>query len=180
MIKISLIDKDTAKAISYIEKGKLMFEDNLDIINQEINIYLAQKKLDQLKEKLNTAIEVAPDNEVLYTVLATIYQKNNELDKAEASYLKAIELKPDYEIANYNLGVMFFNAGNTWNEKLNNLPPKETAKAKEYETKANEQFKKAVVYLEKSYEASPDKNTKKQLRQLFLRLGETEKADKYK
>ena len=92
MIKISLIDKDTAKAISYIEKGKLMFEDNLDIINQEINIYLAQKKLDQLKEKLNTAIEVAPDNEVLYTVLATIYQKNNELDKAEASYLKAIEV----------------------------------------------------------------------------------------
>jgi hypothetical protein len=75
---------------------------------------------------------------------------------------------------------MFFNAGNNWNEKLNNLPPKETAKAKEYETKANEQFKKAVVYLEKSYEASPDKNTKKQLRQLFLRLGETEKADKYK
>jgi len=180
MIKISLIDKDTAKAISYIEKGKLMFEDNLDIINQEINIYLAQKKLDQLKDKLNAAIEVAPDNEVLYTVLATIYQKNNELDKAEASYLKAIELKPDYEIANYNLGVMFFNAGNTWNEKLNNLPPKETAKAKEYETKANEQFKKAVVYLEKSYEISPDKNTKKQLRQLFLRLGETEKADKYK
>jgi hypothetical protein len=180
MIKISLIDKDTAKALSYIEKGKLMFEENLDIINQEINIYLAQKKLDQLKDKLNKAIEVAPDNEVLYTILATIYQKNNELDKAESSYLKALELKPDYEIANYNLGVMYFNAGNSWNEKLNNLPPKESSKAKEYETKANEQFKKAVVYLEKSYEASPDKNTKKQLRQLFLRLGETEKADKYK
>lgn len=180
LVRISLINKDTAKAISYVDKGRLMFEDNMDLINQEINIYLAQKKIDVLKDKLAKAIEVAPDNEVLHTVMATIYQKNNELDKAETSYLKALELKPDYEIANYNLGVMFFNAGNAWNEKLNNLPPKETAKAKEYEAKANEQFKKAVTYLEKSYEVSPDKNTKKQLRQLFLRLGETEKADKYK
>lgn len=180
MIKLSLQDRDTVKALSYIDKGKILFEDNLDIINQEINIFLAQKKIDALKDKLNKAIEIAPDNEVLYTILATIYQKNNELDKAEASYLKSLELKPDYEIANYNLGVMYFNAGNAWNEKLNNLPPKETAKAKEYETKANEQFKKAVIYLEKSYELAPDKNTKKQLRQLFLRLGETEKADKYK
>ncbi len=180
MIKLSLQDKDTVKALSYVEKGKILFEDNLDLINQEINIYLAQKKIDVLKDKLAKAIDLAPDNEVLHTILATIYQKNNELDKAEASYLKSLELKPDYEIANYNLGVMYFNAGNAWNEKLNNLPPKETAKAKEYETKANEQFKKAVIYLEKSYELSPDKNTKKQLRQLFLRLGETEKADKYK
>jgi len=180
MIKISLIEKDTAKALAYIDKGKLMFEENIDIINQEINIYLAQKKLDQLKDKLNKAIEVTPDNEVLHTILASIYQKNNELEKAEASYLKALELKPDYEIANYNLGVMYFNAGNEWNEKLNNLPAKESSKSQEYQSKANDQFKKAVVYLEKSYEASPDKNTKKQLRQLFLRLGETEKADKYK
>lgn len=180
MIKLSLQDKDTAKALSYVDKGKILFEDNLDLINQEINIYLAQKKIDVLKDKLAKAIDLAPDNEVLHTILATIYQKNNELEKAEASYLKSLELKPDYEIANYNLGVMYFNAGNSWNEKLNNLPPKETAKAKEYEGKANEQFKKAVIYLEKSYELSPDKNTKKQLRQLFLRLGETEKADKYK
>ncbi len=180
LVKISLINKDTAKAISYIDKGKLIFEDNMELINQEINIYLAQKKIDVLKDKLAKAIEIAPDNEVLHTVMATIYQKNNELDKAETSYLKALELKPDYEIANYNLGVMFFNAGNSWNEKLNALPPKETVKAKEYEGKANEQFKKAVIYLEKSYEVSPDKNTKKQLRQLCLRLGETEKAEKYK
>jgi hypothetical protein len=47
---------------------------------------------------------------------------------------------------------MYFNTGNEWNEKLGALPPKETAKAKEYEAKANEYFKKAVVNFEKSYE----------------------------
>lgn len=180
MVKLSLLDKDTAKALTYIEKGKLVFEDNMDLVNQEINIYLARNKTNELKTKLTDAINLAPDNEVLHAVLANLYQKTNETDKAEAEYLKALEVKPDYEIANYNLGVMYFNKGNEWNDKLGALPPKETAKAKEYETKANEYFRKAVVNFEKSYEVSPDKATKQQLRKLFLRLGETEKAEKYK
>jgi len=180
MVKLSLIDRDTTKALEYIEKGKLMFEDNMELVNSEINIYLARNKTDELKTKLNDAINLAPDNEVLHAILANLYQKTNEKDKAEAEYVKALEIKPDYEIANYNLGVMYFNTGNEWNDKLGALPPKETAKAKEYEAKANEYFKKAVVNFEKSYEVSPDKATKQQLRKLFLRLGETEKADKYK
>ncbi|MBL7935101.1 MAG: tetratricopeptide repeat protein, partial [Bacteroidia bacterium] len=134
----------------------------------------------ELKDKLTNAIELSPDNEILHAILATIYQKTNENDKAEAEYLKALEIKPDYDLANYNLGVMYFNTGNEWNAKLGDLPPKETAKAKEYEEKANEYFKKAVVNFEKSYEVSPDKATKQQLFRLFTRLGETEKAAKYK
>lgn len=180
MVKLSLLDKDTTKALEYIGKGKQMFEDNMELVNQEINIYLARNKTDELKSKLNSAIELSPDNEVLHVILANIYQKTNENDKAEAEYLKALEIKPDYEIANYNLGVMYFNSGNEWNDKLGALPPKETAKAKEYEGKANDYFRKAVGNFEKSYEVSPDKATKQQLRKLFLRLGETEKADKYK
>jgi predicted Zn-dependent protease len=180
MIKISLIDRDTTKALDYIAKGKLMFEDNMELINQEINIYLARNKTNELKDKLTAAIELSPDNEVLHAILANLYQKTNEKDKEEAEYLKALEIKSDYEIANYNLGVMYFNTANEWNDKLGALPPKETAKAKEYEGKANEYFRKAVANFEKSYEVSPDKATKQQLRKLFLRLGETEKADKYK
>lgn len=180
MVKLSLLDKDTTKALEYIGKGKLMFEDNMELVNQEINIYLARNKTDELKSKLSSAIELSPDNEVLHVILANIYQKTNENEKAEAEYVKALEIKPDYEIANYNLAVMYFNMGNEWNDKLGALPPKETAKAKEYETKANDYFRKAVVNFEKSYEVSPDKATKQQLRKLFLRLGETEKADKYK
>ncbi len=180
MVKLSLIDRDTTKALDYISKGKMLFEDNMDLINQEINIYLARNKTNELKDKLTKAIEVTPDNEVLHAILANLYERTKEYEKAEAEYVKALEIKPDYEVANYNLGVLYFNQGNEWNDKLGALPPKETAKAKEYETKANEYFKKAVVNFEKSYEVSPDKATKQQLRRLFLRLGETEKADKYK
>jgi tetratricopeptide (TPR) repeat protein len=117
----------------------------MDLINQEINIYLARNKTNELKDKLTAAIELSPDNEVMHAILANLYQKTNEKDKAEAEYLKALDIKPDYEIANYNLGVMYFNTANEWNDKLGALPPKETAKAKEYETKANEYFKKQLL-----------------------------------
>jgi tetratricopeptide (TPR) repeat protein len=122
MVKLSLVDRDTVKALSYIGKGKAMFEDNMELINQEINIYLARNKTNELKDKLTTAIEVAPDNEVLHAVLANLYQKTKESDKAEAEYLKALEIKPDYEIANYNLGVMYFNIGKEWNDKSGAYP----------------------------------------------------------
>lgn len=179
MTQIMLGVKDTAKALSYIEKGKAVFDDNMDLTNLEINIYLAQGKSNQLVEKLQTAIQ-ANDNEVLHAILANIYTKKGELDKAEQEYLKSLEIKPDYEVANYNLGVVYFNKGNDWNKKAGDLPPKEAAKAKEYDAKAAEEWKKAVTYLEKSYEVSPDKATKQRLFQLLNKLGETEKAAKYK
>ncbi|MBA3705885.1 MAG: tetratricopeptide repeat protein [Bacteroidetes bacterium] len=181
MIKISLLqEKDTVKALSYVDKGKLLFEDNAELIDQEIKIYLKQNKTDVLKKKLLDAIAVSPDNEVLHATLANVYEKTNELENAEKEYVKALEIKPDYEAANYNLGAVYFNAGNEWNKKLNELPLSETKKVKEYEAKANDYFKKAAVNFEKSYEVAPDAATKQRLRKLYLKLGETEKAEKYK
>jgi tetratricopeptide (TPR) repeat protein len=103
MIALSLANRDTTGALSYIEKGKQMFDDNMAIIGTEIDIYLARKKTDVLKDKLNAAIELAPDNEVLHVVLADIYRRTNQFENAEKEYLKALELKPEYEPANYNL-----------------------------------------------------------------------------
>src|SRR6218665_1264869 len=179
MVKISLMDKDTAAALSYIDKGKLMFEDNMDLITSELDIYIARKKTDVLKERLRSAIEVSPDNEVLHFVLANLYKGTNNFADAEKEYLKSIELKADYEPAVYNLGVLYYSSGKEWNDKLNALPPKDP-KTKEYETKSNDYFKKAAGYFETSYEVTKDKRTRQILRQLCLRLGETEKAEKYK
>lgn len=179
MIKIAMTDKDTAMALSYIDKGKLMFEDNMDLITSELDIYIARKKTDVLKDKLKAAIDVSPDNEILHFVLANLYKGTNQPADAEKEYLKAVELKPDYEPAVYNLGVLYYSSGKEWNDKLNALPPKDP-KTKEYETKSNEYFKKAVGYFETSYDITKDKRTRQILRQLLLRLGETEKAEKYK
>lgn len=73
MVKLALIDRDTTKALEYIGKGKLMFEDNMELVNSEINIYLARNKTDELKTKLTDAINLSPDNEVLHAILANLY-----------------------------------------------------------------------------------------------------------
>lgn len=179
MVRIALQTKDTAMALAYIEKGKVMFEDNMDLITSELDIYIVRKQTDVLKKKLTSAIEVSPDNEILHFVLANLYKGTGQPENAEKEYLKAVEIRPDYEPAIYNLGVLFYSSGKEWNDKLNALPLKDP-KTKEYETKSNDAFKKAVGYFETSYDMTKDKRTKQILRQLFLRLGETEKADKYK
>jgi tetratricopeptide (TPR) repeat protein len=179
MAKLYLFDKDTVKSLSYIDKGKAMFEDNTDLTNLELNIYMAQKKTNILKDKLNAAIEVSPDNEMLHFILGNLYKETKDNTSAEKEYLKTLDLKPDYEPANYNLGALYYTIGKEWNDKLNNLPPKDP-KTKEYEKNKDDGFKKAVVYLEKSYLVDKNDKTKKILFQLFTRLGETEKAEKYK
>jgi tetratricopeptide (TPR) repeat protein len=180
LVKLSLIDKDTASALNYIEKGKLLFEDNMELINAELNIYLARKKTDELKAKLEKAIAIAPDNEVLHNVLGNLYNKTKQLELAEKEYAKAIELKSDYADAYYNLAVIYYNQGKEWNDKLNAAAPKDP-KIKEYETKFNDAWTKAATNFEGYYDLNTkDLQTKKLLLQIHTRLGNTEKAAKYK
>ena len=180
MVKISLMDKDTNAALSYIEKGKIMFEDNMTLIGTEIDIFLARKKINELKDKLNKAIDLAPDNELLHAVLGQVYEKSGDLVNSEKEYLKALEIKPDYEIINFKLGAFYFNLAAEFNKKLNELPPKETVKSKDYNEKIIDNFKKAIPFLEKAFETNPDKAYKQRIFQAYSRLGETEKALKYK
>ncbi len=180
MVKISLMDKDTSAALSYIEKGKIMFEDNMTLIGTEIDIFLARKKINELKDKLNKAIDLAPDNELLHAVLGQVYEKSGDLVNSEKEYLKALEIKPDYEIINFKLGAFYFNLAAEFNKKLNELPPKETVKSKDYNEKIIDNFKKAIPFLEKAFESNPDKAYKQRIFQAYSRLGDTEKALKYK
>lgn len=179
--RLALSKGDTATALDFLHKGQSIFDDNIDLLNIEIEILSRQKKLNELKQKLIEAAEASPDNEAYHAVLANIYDKLGEKENAEKEYLKALELNPKNEPVLFNLAAYYFNTGNEWNKKLGNLPPKETQKAKEYEAKSNEYYKKATQYFEEYYALKPDdKAVKQRLRQLYLRFGDTEKADKYK
>lgn len=179
MSKTCLAQKDTAGALSYLDKGLVLFDDNIDLLTLQIDILMKQKRNDELKKKLETAVEISPDSDILHAVLADLYAKLNEIDKAEKEYLKAVELNPKSEYTLFNLGALYFNAGNEWNKKFNDLPPKD-AKAKDYETKSDANFRKAIIYFEQYYALKPDAAVKQRLRKIYALLGETEKAEKYK
>src|SRR5206468_4005973 len=62
MSNIYLAKADTATALSYIENGRNLYEDNQKLINEEIRLYIAQGKSEVLIDKLSKAIESTPDN----------------------------------------------------------------------------------------------------------------------
>lgn len=156
MSRIYLSEKDTTKALQYIEMGRAIFDEDIKLINAELTIYIQQGKLDVLLEKINKALESAPDNEFLYYTQGLIYNDKKELEKAEVSYKKVLELKPDHVDANFELGKLYFNKGVEWNNKSGKLPLSETKKQKEYDDNAANDFKAAIPYFEKTHELNPN------------------------
>lgn len=75
--------KDTAKAMSYIEMGRKKFPTEKDLINQELNIYIAQNRQDALLARLNETLDMDPENTTL------LYVRGNVYDNFSSSTYKA-------------------------------------------------------------------------------------------
>ena len=176
MSKIFLFEKDTVKALQYIELGRSLFDDDSKLINAELTLYIQQGKTDILLEKINKAIETAPDNELLYYTQGLIYKDKKQLDKAEAAYKKVLELKPDHIDANFELGALYFNRGVEWNNKAASVPLSDTKKAKEYDDNAAADFKNSIPYFEKVHALNPtDLAVIQSLKKLYGRTGDDAK-----
>lgn len=187
MSRILLQEKDTAKALSYVEMGRAAFEEHPGLISQEIAIYVEQGKTNELVDKISGAIEVDQENERLYLMRGTLYEKRNELEKAIADYKKALELKEDLMEANYNLGNLLFGQAADMATAANTIKDNtEFAKAKE---KIDQKLKDSQPYLERSRELNPKKTdddkslyntTLNLLKQLYARTNQMDKYNEVK
>lgn len=187
MDRLYLEEKDTAKALTYVDQGRKIFDENTTLLNEEIRIYSQQGKIDVLITKFDDAISINPDNEMLYYNRGTLNENKKNFANAEADYKKAIELKPDYLDANYGLGTLYFNQAADVIKSTSNMKSNE-----EFDKAKNEYiklFKTAEPYLEKAMELNPrktddDKNlftaTLNSLKQLYARTEENVKYQKIK
>jgi hypothetical protein len=73
MGNIHFTEQDTVKGMSYIEMGRSKFPTDKDLINTELNIYLAQGRQDVLLKKLNDALELDNENVTLLFVRGNVY-----------------------------------------------------------------------------------------------------------
>ncbi|MES2559644.1 MAG: hypothetical protein V4590_07890 [Bacteroidota bacterium] len=73
MGNIHFTEGDTAKGLSYVELGRSKFPTDKDLINTELNVYLAQGKQDVLLKKLNDALEMDGENVTLLFVRGNVY-----------------------------------------------------------------------------------------------------------
>ena len=163
-------DTDEDKFTAVLEKAKKLFPDDQDFTNEEINFYNARGKTDQLVSKLEDVVAQNPDdyNATLNLAIsydnmanpkstgdttATIPANHDELfQKAVTYYKKAIELKPEDYAANFNLGLMYYNAAAQIGTRLGNMETEEQKAAQDSLVKQQDTFlNEALPYLDKAY-----------------------------
>ncbi len=150
---------------------------NKDVMIALINVYLPQGKKDEAEKVLTNAISLDPENKELHYVVGTIYEGQERYDDAAKAYQKVLELDPNYTDALLGLGAVYFNKAADYYNKLNALAPGDPKEA-EYKAAMNENFKKALPYLEKADEINPDNmSILSSLKQVYYKL---EMTDKYK
>jgi tetratricopeptide (TPR) repeat protein len=167
------------KTIEYLNLGRDMFEDDQSLINTEINLYIELGRTSELVSKLGEAINLDPENSLLYFNRGTIYDQEGQLENAEKDYLMAIELDPSSFGSNYNLGALFFNKAVELNNSANSTS--DDKKYKSLKKQSDNFFDKALPYLESAYTLnSKDKNTLLSLKQLYYMKGDYKKSDEMK
>ena len=194
-----LAKKDTAAAMDILKKGREQYPNDLTLLNEQANLFMAKGQSANAIGNLKQAAEKDPNNAFVYIMLGTLYDNQanpkdaagkdlpkpsnfDELFKnAENAYLKAINLQPsnkDYFFtANYNLGAMYNNYGGfiaaQKPEKLANMVKAQ----KDIDEKAKIEYKKAIPYLEVAFGLRPEeKSCAKALRLLYLQTGNEAKA----
>jgi hypothetical protein len=140
MSNILLEEKDTTAALDYIDKGRKVFPSEKDLINLELNIYMAQGKQDVLINKLNEAIELNPENHEL------LYVRGNVSDNLAANMLTKSKLARDSSA---------FYSKKAKGEKVPSKKTAYDASAKQYKTDSEQFIKEGKV---KSASAEADYN----------------------
>ncbi len=168
---------DTAQAISTMKEAILKYPNEQNIQVQLINYYITHGQSNEALDYLDKAIEKESTNSSFHLAKGVCLDKLNRQDDAIKSYLKAIELKVDNPDAYYNISVIYVNRGVKQFEIANGVPTNEQARYEAEKNKADDQFRKAVPYLENALKYKPEEiDWKNQLKNLYYRL---KMMDKY-
>ena len=174
MSRLMQEEKDTAKALEYVEKGRKRFYDDAVLIREQVDLSIALGKSDELLKRLGSDIEYDPENNALFMVRGTLHQKNGDLDKAAADFKEALEIDPTSFLPNYNLGVMNYNEGVKVMDAAKQIKSNEEY-AKE-KARAEKIFGEAIPYFEAAHEIdSKDKVVLQSLLRLYVRVGDDAK-----
>ena len=179
MSNIYVAEDKTDKALEYLSLGREMFAEDQSLINAEINMYIHLNRTSELIGKLGEAIELDPENDLLYFNRGTIYDQEGNIERAEQDYKTAIELNPGSFGANYNLGALYFNYGVKLKDNASNAS--NNSKYTALKKKADDNFSKALPYMEEAFNLNgDDKNTIISLKQLYALKGDYDKSNEMK
>ena len=108
----------------------------------------------KFKESMKIAIEIEPENGILYYNLGVISSRENEVDDAENYYLKAISFKPDYTDAYLNLYNIYKGKDEAITQQMDKLgfSKEDTKRYDEFKKLRQIEWKKVLPIFENWYE----------------------------
>ncbi len=181
-------DKNIEKALYYFALGREKYPDNLNLILNETNIYLAEGETEKALDNLKLAAKIDESNPTVFFAIGAKYNEIADdtlrsaemredafLNAAEA-YKKSVGLNPDYFDPNYNMGALYVNKAASLIDIANKLPLSEQKKYDELKAQADGFLTNSLPYLEKAHELQPsDRSTLISLKEIYTRLSMIEK-----
>ncbi len=174
--KAYLATGDSAQSINALQQGFQKYPENVSILIELINYYLVKGQSKEALEYLNKAKESDPNNKSFYFAEGTLYDKMGDSENSINSYNKSIELDPSYYDAYYNAAVVYYNSAVKMME--NAVNESDNKKYLEKKALAEEEFKKAIPYMEKASEINPNElSPLETLKALYYRLKINDKLE---
>ncbi|HOE04145.1 MAG TPA: tetratricopeptide repeat protein [Bacteroidales bacterium] len=174
---------DTAKMITTLQKGIEKYPANsFNLIIETFNYYVSTGQNQKAYEYISMAIDKNPKDPQFFVIRGTLLEQMNRRVDASKEYEKALELDPNNADAIYSMGAFYYNqAADTIAWANDNIPPTDFAAYDAVKAAADELFKKAVPFLEKSHALNPkDINVLNTLKTIYYRLGDIPKHDAIK
>ena len=171
--------KDTVNAEAVLMDGYKAYPDTLDIILQATQFYLDANNSNKAFEFVHKAMEMDPENYILYLVEGSLYMKLEDYTKAIESLKVSLGKKPDQFESNYNIGLCYVSIANDMLNEANMI-----ADNREYEIakdKAFEVMKNALPFFLDAEKANPTSvATLEFLREIYLKLKMMPEFEAYK
>ncbi len=171
------------KSIEFLDKAKLINENDINLILLESNIRWEMGEVDTYQSLISKALEIEPNNVDLIFNLGVVNADKGNFDNAISYYDNAIEIDPNYTKAYLNAAALILEKEGPMIEEMNSLGMS-TADYNRYDELKIERenlYKNAIPYLEKVYNLENDNiSAARTLKNIYSALGDTEQENKYK
>ena len=181
MSNIYLEEKDMQKSLEYLQIGRELFEDDNDLIKEEIRLYTLLGRTSELIEKLTQAIASDPENEIYYVIRGTCYQNSDDLIKSINDYISALEINPNQLTALNNISSCYLMRAEPIVDKLNKLNINQISLEKKYKNEIKQIRLSVLPYLETYISLEPKNITILEvLAEIYYKLDMYEKSKEIK
>lgn len=179
-------DNNDIYEFALLQKQNAFPEFEIEVKQKLAYLYFSSKQYEKLLPITANLLEWYPDYGTYHLYDAIAKQSLNDVEGAEIAYGKVLELEPDNSGASMGKGMILYNrAMNLYNKLKTQYEAKDKPDRVDYSNyrksleEPKRMYAEALPYLLKAYENKSYSSLKGIIKNTYLRLEDTESANKY-